>query len=247
MKAIIFILGLVMGSFLNVCIYRIPKGESISYPPSHCSACNVRIKWYDLFPVVSYLILKGRCRRCHEKISIRYPVIELLNAAVYLLLYINYGYSLLFLKYAILASLMIVIGFIDLDTMDVYLKTVIFGVISGIIFVIIGYFTGDAVLSYILGAVTGYTAIALIILLTRGMGWGDAEICIVSGLYLGLRLVPVMLFIAVILGGLIGILLVITKIRSRKDMIPFGPFISVATLITAIYGHRLLDLYLGVP
>jgi leader peptidase (prepilin peptidase)/N-methyltransferase len=242
--AYIFILGLILGSFFNVCIYRIPKEQSISYPPSHCTNCQNKIKWYDLIPVLSYVILGGKCRHCKEKISIRYPVIELLTAFLFLAIYIKYGLSLLTLKYIILASFLIIIGMIDFDTTDVYDITTIPAIVLGIIFVVYAVIQKMDWQFLVLGGLVGGGFIALIILLTKGMGWGDAEICLFCGLFLGLKLTILMLFLSMLLGSVIGIILIILKIKGRKDYIPFGPFIAMATLITILYGQNIIDFYI---
>lgn len=243
---LIFILGLLIGSFLNVCIYRIPRGESISYPPSHCTGCGTRIKPYDLFPLISYIFLKGKCRNCGEKISIRYPFIELLAGLLFLALYIMYGISFELLKYIFFISFIIVIGFIDFETTDVYFKTTLSGSIIGIILIIAGKFLGYGLWEYIYGALLGGGIISLIILITRGMGWGDAEICFLCGLFLGLRLTLLMLFISFIFGGVFGAVLLILEKKSRKDYIPFGPFITLGALFCIYFGNEILAWYISL-
>jgi leader peptidase (prepilin peptidase)/N-methyltransferase len=248
MYFIIFIFGLLIGSFLNVCIYRIPRNESISYPPSHCTSCGKRIKWYDLIPVISYIFLKGRCRNCKEKISIRYPVIELTGGIIFLLLFIKYGLSFEFVKFAVMASILIVIALIDFDTEDVYLKTTLSGIISGLIFAILGNYlnvTGNF-LNYIYGGAVSGGLIAVIILLTHGMGWGDVEICTMCGLFLGFKMSLVMLFFAFVIGGVTGVLLILTHKKKRRDCIPFGPFIALAAVLTALYGGNILLWYMSL-
>ena len=118
----IFMLGLLIGSFLNVCIYRIPRGESIAYPPSHCTSCGSNIKSYDLIPVISWIFLRGKCRNCDQKISMRYALVELATAILFLLTYLQYGVSIFLLRFIILIPFLIVIAMIDYDTMDVYTK-----------------------------------------------------------------------------------------------------------------------------
>ena len=130
---LIVILGLVIGSFLNVCIYRIPNEQSIAFPPSHCTNCNHKLSPLDLIPVLSYISIRAKCRYCKEKISARYPLIEILNALLYLIIYLKFGLVLITLKYCILASILIVIGMIDYDTQFVFTGTTIFGgIIVGI-------------------------------------------------------------------------------------------------------------------
>ena len=248
MYLIIFIFGLIIGSFLNVCIYRIPRNESISYPPSHCTSCGSRIKWYDLIPVISYIFLKGRCRNCKEKISIRYPVIELLCGIIFLLLFIKYSLSFEFVKFAVMAAFLIVIALIDFDTEDVYVKTTLPGIIIGLIFAILGNYlnvTGNF-LNYIYGGAVSSGLIALIILFTHGMGWGDVEICTMCGIFLGFKLSLVMLFFAFVIGGLTGVFLILSHKKKRRDYIPFGPFIALSAVITALYGSNILLWYISL-
>lgn len=243
MLVLIFIYGLLIGSFLNVCVYRIPREESIVFPPSHCMKCNTKIKPYDLIPVISWLLLRGKCRGCGEKISIRYPFVELGTGLLLMFVYSKYGLSTDFFKYAVLIGISIVIGLIDLDTTDVYFKTTMTGIVIGILFIGIGAFQHTSIWSPIFGGMLGGGLIAIIILLTHGMGWGDFEICLMAGLYLGLKLTAVMLFLSFILGGAIGLLLVLTKIKSRKDYIPFGPFIVLGTFLAILFGNNMIDFY----
>ncbi|AJA47568.1 type IV leader peptidase family protein [Clostridium pasteurianum DSM 525 = ATCC 6013] len=242
----IVILGLLLGSFFNVCIYRIPRGESIVFPGSHCTNCNNKIKGYDLIPVISYIFLKGKCRYCGEKISLRYPAVELITAAIFYLIYLKYGLMFLTVKYIVLASLLIVIGMIDLDTTDVYFSTTITGVIFGIGFIIASYFFNLGIGEFIIGGIAAGGFIAVIILITRGMGWGDAEICLVCGLFLGFKLSIVMLFLSFIIGGIVGIGLILSKIKNRKDYIPFGPFIAVSSLLTIFLGEYIVNYYMAM-
>ncbi|GAA0179239.1 A24 family peptidase [Clostridium sediminicola] len=239
----VFILGLVFGSFFNVCIYRIPREESIAYPPSHCTSCGNRLKTVDLFPVLSYIILGGKCRYCGEKISIKYPLFEVLTATIFMLIYKQYGYSMDTIKYIVFASYLIVVGIIDLNTTDVYFSTTIFGIVSGSAFLIINIILRNAFLTYIYGSAFGVGVIALIIITTHGMGWGDAEILGICGLFLGFKLSLLTFFLSTVLGGIIGIVLIATKIKSRKDYIPFGPYIAIAALISVLYGNGMIEWY----
>jgi leader peptidase (prepilin peptidase)/N-methyltransferase len=239
----IFILGTCIGSFLNVCIYRIPKEESIATPPSHCGSCGTTLKALDLIPILSYLILRGKCRYCGEKISFRYPFIELITGVLVTAVYMNYGLNFMFIKYSILIILLILIGMIDLDTTDVYFKTTLTGIMFGIVFLIYGYYLGYGLMDFILGAALGGGTITAIILLTKGMGFGDAEICLLVGLFLGFKLTLLMLFISFVAGGLIGVLLILFKIKSRKDYIPFGPFIALGAIATVFLGDKIIQWY----
>lgn len=244
-EVIIFVTGLLIGSFLNVCIYRIPRDESISYPPSHCTNCTNRIKPYDLIPVVSYIFLRGKCRYCGEKIAIKYPIIELFTGLLFVALYYKYGISIALAKYLILASYLIVIGLIDFNTTDVYFKTTFSGFLIGVAFLGVNLYKGEPIGTYIIGALIGGGFIALIILLTGGMGWGDAEICALCGIFLGIKLTILTLLLSVILGGVIGALLILTKKKTRKDYIPFGPYIVIAALVSLFWGHIIINWYLN--
>lgn len=244
---IIFVLGTIIGSFLNVCIYRIPKEESIAYPPSHCTTCGNNLRPYDLIPILSYMFLKGRCRYCGEKVSIRYPIIEFITGVLFLITFIKYGLSLNFIKYILLISILIVIGMIDLDTTDVYFSTTLTGIISSLIFIGIYFYMGIPVRSYIYGGIVGGGLLSAIILITKGgMGWGDAEICLFCGLFLGLKFTILMLFLSFIIGSIISLILILSGKKSRKDYIPFGPFIVLATILTIFMGEKIFLLYISL-
>ena len=242
----IIILGLLLGSFFNVCIFRIPRGESIAFPPSHCTNCNNKIKGYDLIPVISYILLKGKCRYCGEKISLRYPAVEIITAVLFYLVYLKYDLSFFTIKFIVLVSLLIVIGMIDFDTTDVYFSTTLTGIILGIGFIIAGYFLNLSVMEFILGGAAAGGFITVIILITRGMGWGDAEICLMCGLFLGLKLSIVMLFLSFIIGGIAGIGLIALKIKKRRDYIPFGPFIAISSVLTVFFGQYIINYYIAM-
>jgi len=248
----IFILGLLIGSFLNVCIYRIPRGESISYPPSHCTSCGNNIKYYDLIPVLSWVILKGKCRNCDERISIRYALIEFGTAILFLLTYFQYGVSINLARYLILIPFLIVIAMIDYDTMEVYTMTTWITIAIGVVFLGVDFYKGQPVVTYIYGGILGAGIIIFIILLsklilgTEGMGWGDAEICGLCGLFLGFKLTIAMLFFSFIIGGIIGVYLLRVKKKNGRSEMPFGPSIIMAALLIIIWGDKILNWYIGM-
>lgn len=242
--ALIVILGLVIGSFLNVCIYRIPKEESIAFPPSHCAKCQHNLSPIDLVPVFSYIFLRGRCKYCKEKISIRYPLIESLNGILYLIVYLKFGLTLIALKYCILVSLLIVIGMIDYDTQFVFTSTTILGgIIAGIFIVIQAISYRSGIVDLILGGAVGFGIIGLIVFLTKGMGEGDIEIATVCGLFLGVKGILLGLFLAIILGGIVGIIILTLKLKKAKEKIAFGPCIAIGSLISMIWGVEILKFY----
>jgi len=241
---LITVLGLVIGSFLNVCIYRIPVEESIAFPPSHCGKCKNNLSPIDLVPVFSYIFLRGKCRYCNEKISIRYPLIESLNCILYLIVYLKFGLTLIALKYCILVSILIVIGMIDYDTQFVFTSTTILGGIIAVIFIVIQaivYKSGTVDL--ILGGAIGFGIIGVIVFLTKGMGEGDIEIATVCGLFLGVKGILLGLFLAIILGGIVGIIILALKLKKAKEKIAFGPCIAIGSLISMLCGAEILKTY----
>lgn len=245
MILLVFLFGLTIGSFLNVCIYRIPKGESISFPPSHCMGCGTRLKSFDLIPVLSYLLAKGKCRYCGDKISLQYPIIEILNAFIYFLLFYKFGLSLLFIKYSILCSVLLVISIIDYNHKIIPNSINLFLLLYGIIFSIID-FSFNNLTSNLLGLFIGGGLFLLIAIITKGaMGGGDIKLVAVLGLLFGLKKILLIIFLSFIMGAIISILLLLFKIKKRKDYIPFGPFICIGGLITIIYGNNIIEWYLN--
>jgi len=247
--SIILILGLIIGSFSNVCIYRIPKNESIVFPASHCPNCHTPIKAIDNVPILSFLLLKGKCRKCGEKISIRYPVVEFLTGAIYLLIFLIYGRSYQTLIYALLSSALIIISFIDLDVQiipdEISLPGIVIGLALSFIVPYISY------LNSLLGIIAGGGIIFLIALAglaifkKEAMGGGDVKLSAMIGAFIGWKYIIVSLFIGFFIGAIAGILLILLKIRNRDDLVPFGPFIVLGSFITLLWGKNILSWYLG--
>lgn len=242
----ILLFGLLIGSFLNVCIYRIPRGESIVFPPSHCTSCGHKLRPIDLVPVFSYIFLKGRCRYCGKKISMRYPMVETMNAAAYLLCYLRFGLTLNFVKFALLLSILIAVAFIDFDHGIIPEYIMIFASAAGIILDIIGYKFNTGLLNFLYGALIGGGVILLIVVLTGGMGGGDVQLMAVVGLFLGFKNTVLTLLLSFIIGGAAGATLLLLKKKSRKDYIPFGPWIAVAAIIAAFLGDSIVNWYISL-
>ncbi|GIM28472.1 prepilin peptidase [Clostridium polyendosporum] len=245
MSLLIVMFGLLIGSFLNVCIYRIPRGESIAYPQSHCPECLNDIRWYDLIPIISYTFLRGKCRYCGEKISFKYPLIELLTGGIFLVIYIKFGITFNLIKYLIMASFLIVIAIIDFETTDVFSITTYSGIAIGILLSIVGLFlNGDSLVDELLGAGIGVGIIALIVFLTKGMGEGDIEIAALCGIFLGWKGMIITLMISFILGAIVGILLIVFKIKGKQDAISFGPYLAIGALISLLLKSDIINFYL---
>jgi leader peptidase (prepilin peptidase)/N-methyltransferase len=166
--------------------------------------------------------------------------------------YFKYGITILTLKFIVFISILIIIGMIDFDTTDVYFSTTVTGMILGVVSIIAEAYLKNGIITYVLGGILGGGLIALIIIVskiiigTEGMGWGDAEICLVCGLFLGLKLIIVMLIVSFVLGGIIGVALIVMKIKSREDYIPFGPFIVFAAVFTVFFGQGIVSYYFSM-
>ena len=246
--------GTAIGSFLNVCIDRLPAGRSLLYPPSHCEACQHRLAPVDLVPVFSYLWLRRRCRYCQAAIPSRPFWVELGSGILFALSYWYFGLSVQFAVAAFYGSLFIVLGVIDLEHWLILNKIVypaaaaaliidIFLPPSGIIGASLPW---PEIANGIIGGVTGFVFLLIPVLIyPKGMGWGDVKMAGLIGLVTGFPLVLIALIMACVLGGLIGVTLILLKIRKRKEAIPFGPFLSLATITTLFYGSDIINWYLG--
>lgn len=242
------VIGAVVGSFLNVCIWRIPRGESIVFPASHCPKCGTPIRFLDNIPIVSYLILAGKCRRCGEKISPRYPLVEALTAALSFLLFLKFGFTLQYLCAFVFTVALIAVTFIDLE------HQIIPDVISlpGIpLFLILAVgFMDLSLLDSVLGLFIGGGFLFIIALgyefLTKreGMGGGDIKLLAMMGAFLGWQSLFFIVFLSSILGSLVGITLILTKGRDMKYAVPFGPFLSVAAVTYLFTGKEMMFLWL---
>lgn len=239
------IAGAAIGSFLNVCIDRLPAGKSISYPPSHCDACQHRLLPNDLIPVFSYLSLRGRCRYCHAPIPLRVPVVELGAGLLFAFLYWHYGLTIEYAITVFFCCLFIVLMVIDLERGLLPNKIIYPGAVAALIISI--FWPQSNILSGLLGGISGFVFFLLLALVSRGgIGWGDVKLAALIGLVTGFPLVTFALFIGILMGGIIGAVLLLSKIKKRKDAIPFGPFLSIATIITLLWGNNIVGWYLGI-
>lgn len=240
-----FLLGLIVGSFLNVVIYRLPEEKSIVKPPSHCPNCNTRLKVIDLIPVFSYIFTKGRCRYCGEKISIQYPLIELLTAIFFLGAYLKFGLKSELFIMLLLLSALIVISMIDYKYMIIpniiTYSGIIIGFISAIIFDHLSIF--DSILGIFIPALI---LLAVALIFKGGMGMGDVKLVAMLGAFLGYKYSLLSIFIGSLVGSIIGITLMALGIIDRKDRIPFGPFICLGAVIMIFFGEQLIELYFSL-
>ena len=248
-----FILGAVLGSFYNVCIYRIPNKLSVVNPPSHCYNCNTRLKSLDLVPILSWTLLRGKCRYCGQKISPRYALVELFTGILFVLVYNVYGFNVITLDYFLLVSLLVIITFIDLDHYIIPDELIIFGSVGALIFNILGQSISikDSLLGGLICGGGMLVLIYLIELITKKevMGGGDIKLFGMVGLFLGVKLGLLTILLSVYVGAIYGVGNIIYSRFKRKEfnsMIPYGPFISVGALISILYGTSMIDWYIGL-
>jgi leader peptidase (prepilin peptidase)/N-methyltransferase len=246
------LLGLAVGSFLNVCIDRLPQNESIVNPPSHCPVCKQKLTAKDLIPVFSYLRLRGRCRYCQAAIPRRLFWVELATAVIFALLYWHYGLSPALGIMAFYACLFIIIFVIDLEHGLILNKVVFPGMVVALLLALfpqpwLTRWVVTGVANAALGGGIGFAIFFLIAIVSRGgMGWGDVKLAALIGLATGFPLVFPAIIMGAILGGIVAVALVIAKKRKRRQTIPFGPFLALAAMITLLWGSNILNWYLGL-
>jgi len=239
--------GAAVGSFLNVLIGRIPEGQSIIYPSSHCPKCKHDIRFYDNIPLISYLILRGRCRDCQEKISLRYPVVEAITAVMSLLLFWKFGLSLKYLFSFVFTAALIVITFIDLDLQIIPDVITLPGI--PLFFLAAVFFMDVKVMEALLGLFIGggcLFAIAFVyefITKREGMGGGDIKLLAMMGAFLGWKSLFFILFVSSLLGAVVGISTMIAKGKDMKYAVPFGPFLSVAAVAYLFVGNDVMEYF----
>lgn len=246
------ILGLAVGSFLNVCIDRLPQNKSIAFPPSHCEGCQHKLAAKDLIPVFSYLRLRGRCRYCQASVPRRLFWVELATGVVFALLAWHYGLSPALGIMAFYACLFIVVSVIDLDHGLILNKVVYPSLVVALLLALLPrpwltqwIVTGIA--NAAIGGAIGFGIFLLIALVSRGgMGWGDVKLAGLIGLATGFPLVFLSIIMAAILGGIVAVAMVIAKKKQRRQTIPFGPFLAVAAMITLLWGSNIMTWYVGL-
>ncbi len=258
MSLLIFLfalLGLFVGSFINVCIDRLPRGRSIINPPSHCSDCNQKLGILDLVPLLSYIWLRGRCRYCRAPILFRSPLVEGATAFLFTFLYWKFGLGLEMVIFLVYTSLLIIIFFIDLEHQLVLDRVTYPGMAIALalsffspglreVSLLVEGAVGQA-LSALAGGVLGLALMALpFIIYRRGMGMGDIKLGALVGLMTGYPLIFIVVILSWISGGLLAAILLVLKIRGRKDPIPFAPFLVTAALITLLWGQVIWQWYI---
>ncbi|MEO8601834.1 MAG: A24 family peptidase [bacterium] len=246
----VFVFGALVGSFLNVCIHRLPSGESVAFPASHCPQCHAPIKPYDNIPIISWLVLRGRCRSCAAPISRRYPVVEMLGGLAAVAALRGFGLNAEALLVFAFLDALIVITFIDLDHQiipdAISLPGIFVGFAAALLFgtptwleSLGGILLGGGLLWAI---AEGYARLTD----REGMGGGDIKLLAMIGAFLGWRAIPVTVLIASLLGSVIGIGLMLARGRDAKMAIPFGPFLAVGAICALFWGDALIKWYMDV-
>jgi len=248
MDLIVFIFGLCIGSFLNVCIYRLPLNQSIIKPSSFCPKCNTPLKWYHNIPVLSYFILRGKCAYCGERISIRYLAVEIITGALLLINYRIFSLSFDFFYYSLFVCLLIIVIFVDLKHMIIPDEISIGGVIAGFL---MSFFSSnitfkESLIGILVGGGILYAIIWIYYIFTKkeGMGGGDVKLLAMIGAFLGYRSIFFVIFSASIIGTIIAVPFMILKGKGRDFAIPFGPFLSIGALIYLYFGDEIIKLFL---
>jgi len=245
-----FVFGAVVGSFLNVCICRMPRDESVVSPPSHCPLCDYRIRWYDNIPLLSYLLLKGKCRGCGAHISLQYPLVELLNGLLTLALFIKFGPTLTFLTLFLFCSALVVITFIDLEHQIIPDEISLPGIVIG--FVCSFFLPWQTWINSLLGILLGGGSLLLVAYgyqwLTgkEGMGGGDIKLLAMMGAFLGWKSVLFIVFASSLFGSVVGVTMMLVQKKDSKLAIPFGPYLAFGAVLYIFYGRQLIHWYLNL-
>jgi leader peptidase (prepilin peptidase)/N-methyltransferase len=242
-------IGLCIGSFLNVVIYRLPIGQSIVTPPSRCRNCGYQLQWYDNIPVLSWLFLRGRCRKCGVGVSIQYPIVELVTGALFVLVIWMTPPGPLLATRLILVCILIALFGIDLEHQILPNVITLPGIAIGVLLSLIappGW--KDALIGALLGGGVLYAIAGAYYLWRReeGMGMGDVKMLAMIGAFLGWQLVIVTLVFSSIAGSVIGILLIVTKRGGMKYALPYGTFLAIAALVASLAGAQIVDWYVGM-
>ena len=239
---LVFIFGLLIGSFLNVCIYRIPKGENIAISRSHCMKCGHVLKWYELIPLFSWLIQGGKCRACKEKISVQYPIIEASNALVWMTIFFIWGLRVETILYCACASVMIVISVIDERTKEINLGLNLFIGFLGFVRIVSDYRNW---FYYLIGFLVVSIPFLLIVVVSkeRAMGLGDVYLMAAAGLLLGWKHV----LLATVLGCALGSIIHLIRMKAFKkgNELAFGPYLCLGVYLTFLFGNPILDWYIS--
>lgn len=238
----IFLFGIVIGSFCNVCIYRIPKKETVVTTPSHCMNCGYQLKWYDLIPILSWVLLGGKCRTCGQKISVQYPLIETLNGVLYVLIFVVNDFNLIYsILCCLLTSALVVLSVIDARTFEIPLGINIFILVMGALRVATDL---DHWHDYVIGFVVVSGILQMILWITKGraIGGGDVKLMAAAGLFLGWKCI----LLAFVLGCVLGAILHVIRMEffGADRRLAFGPYLSLGIFLSMLWGEQMINWYI---
>ena len=245
--ALVFVFGAIIGSFLNVCIVRIPKNQSIVFSGSKCVSCGKGLSAIDLVPLLSFLWLRGKCRRCGALVSWRYFIVELLTGLIFVMLFTRFGFEWRTIIYFILSGILIVASFIDYEHriipngliiagFAVVLPANVFGMNISFVDGVYGFIAGAGILGVI-------ALISLLLLKKEGMGGGDIKLMAMAGLFIGWEITLLSLMLAIYAAAIVILLLIVFKVLKRGDHIPFGPFLSFGVTISLLFSNEIIYWY----
>lgn len=237
---IVFLYGIVIGSFLNVCIYRIPLGESVAKERSHCMSCGHQLAWYELIPIFSWLALGGRCKSCKAKISAQYPIVEALNGILYVVVFYVCGLHLESVIYCLMASALLVLSVIDERTGEIPIGINLFLLVLGICEVVLNR---DMWANHLIGmlVVSGFLGIIFLLSKGRAIGGGDVKLMATTGLILGVEKIVLAFMVGCVAGAVIH--LIRMKLSDAEHVLAFGPYLSAGVFVAAVWGTQMIDFY----
>lgn len=237
----VFLFGIVIGSFLNVCILRIPAGESIVTDRSHCMNCGYQLKWYDLVPLFSYLFLGGKCRQCKNHISMQYPLVEAANGILWVLVFAVNGVSVDSVLYCLMTSALLTLSVIDFRTYEIPFGINVFILALGLIHLFLHLQEWK---TYVIGLLLVSTFLYIIVIISKGtaMGGGDVKLMAAAGLLIGWQKSLVALFFGCVIGSVIH--LTRMKVSGKDHMLAMGPYLSVGIFLAVLWGQQFIDWYL---
>lgn len=240
--SIILLFGIVIGSFLNVCIFRIPEKEDIVKTSSHCMSCGYHLRWYDMVPICSFLALRGKCRKCGAKLSVQYPLIEAANGILYVCIVWTGGLGIESLLYCLMASALLVLSVIDFRTYEIPFGINLFILALGLVRAATDF---SNILTYLIGSLSVSIVLAILYYATggRAIGGGDVKLMAACGLLLGWKLIILAFLLGCVLGALIHVIRM--KVSGEGRVLAMGPYLSMGVLIAALWGGRLLTWYFG--
>ncbi|MBU0710629.1 prepilin peptidase [bacterium] len=259
-KLILFCIGAIIGSFLNAVIYRLPRRESLLFPGSHCPQCGEKIRWFDNIPILSFFLLGRKCRHCKLPIPVRYPIVEILSAVLFVIIYHVYGFNYEFFFYTTLSVLLLTVTFTDLEKGKIPNSVILLGVVLGLLMSLIFWpvrppswtgwplnFTNSLIAFLVGGGIMIFWAAAGKLLFKKeSLGAGDIKLVAMAGIFLGLQNTLLALFLSFLTATIAGISMILLKKARMDSRLPFAPFLASGALISLVYGNQICTWYFNI-